>query len=81
MQFWFCGIGVMGHMLALNMERHGSVAGSISTEKVKPWEKYPTRTCRRDHGRSAALSDRRIMLMVPWEAVDAAIASLKTPGR
>ena len=42
--FGFMGLGVMGHMLALNMERHGfRVAGyDIDAEKVKAFgTKYP----------------------------------------
>ncbi len=83
--FGFMGLGVMGHMLALNMERNGfQVAGyDIDAEKVKAFNtKYP--------GKNLAAFDtlqeflaalerpRRIMMMVPaGKPVDAAIASIK----
>ncbi|MGD8403606.1 MAG: NADP-dependent phosphogluconate dehydrogenase [Anaerolineales bacterium] len=83
--FGFMGLGVMGHMLALNMERNGfRVAGyDLDAEKVKAFEsEHPGKNligC-------ATLEDflnrlerpRRIMMMVPaGKAVDAAINSIK----
>src|SRR5512144_1842780 len=83
--FGFMGLGVMGHMLALNMERNGFyVAGyDIDAEKVKAFNtKYPGKN-RAAFGTLpeflAALDrPRRIMMMVPaGKPVDAAIASIK----
>lgn len=83
--FGFMGLGVMGHMLALNMERNGfHVAGyDIDAEKVREFSrKYPGRNligCSTLDEFLAALDrPRRIMLMVPaGRAVDAAIASIR----
>jgi len=82
--FGFMGLGVMGHMLALNMERNGfRVAGyDLDAEKVKAFgTKYPGKNliaCDTLEGFLAALErPRRIMMMVPaGKPVDAAIASL-----
>jgi 6-phosphogluconate dehydrogenase len=83
--FGLVGLGVMGHMLALNMERNGfRVAGyDLDAEKVKAFvEKNPGKNligC-------ATLKEfinvlerpRRILLMVPaGNPVDAAIAGIK----
>ncbi len=83
--FGFMGLGVMGHMLALNMERHGfRVAGyDIDAEKVKAFgTKYPGKNliaCNTlEEFLNALERPRRIMMMVPaGKPVDAAIASLK----
>ena len=83
--FGFMGLGVMGHMLSLNMERHGfRVAGyDIDAEKVKAFgTKYPGKNlvaCSTLGEFLAALErPRRIMMMVPaGKPVDAAIASIK----
>ena len=83
--FGFMGLGVMGHMLALNMERHGFRVASydIDAEKVKAFgTKYPGKqliACSTLQEFLAALErPRRIMMMVPaGKPVDAAIASLK----
>jgi 6-phosphogluconate dehydrogenase len=82
--FGFVGLGVMGHMLALNMERHGyRVAGyDLDAEKVKIFgTQYPGRNliaCTSVDGFLATLEHpRRIMLMVPaGKPVDDSIASL-----
>ena len=83
--FGFMGLGVMGHSLALNMERHGfRVAGyDLDAEKVKAFgTKYPGKNlsaCSTLEEFLAALErPRRIMLMVPaGKPVDAAIAGVK----
>ncbi len=83
--FGFMGLGVMGHMLALNMERNGfRVAGyDLDLAKVQAFgSQYPTKNllaCSRLDEFIAALErPRRIMLMVPaGKAVDAAIASIQ----
>ena len=83
--FGFMGLGVMGHMLALNMERHGyRVAGyDIDAEKVKAFgTKYPGKNliaCSTLEEFLAALErPRRIMMMVPaGKPVDSAIVSIK----
>jgi 6-phosphogluconate dehydrogenase len=83
--FGLMGLGVMGHMLALNMERNGiRVAGyDLDAEKVKLFgTKYPGKNlvaCTSLAGFLAALdSPRRIMMMVPaGKPVDAAIESLR----
>ncbi len=82
--FGFVGLGVMGNMLALNMERHGfRVAGyDLDAAKVKAFGGHA--------GKKLVACDtleqfltvlerpRRIMLMVPaGKPVDAAIAGLK----
>jgi 6-phosphogluconate dehydrogenase len=89
--FGFIGLGVMGHMLALNMERHGfRVAGyDVDALKVKDFgTKYPGKnliSCSTlDDFLSALEQPRRIMMMVPaGKPVDTAIASLRgdlSPG-
>jgi 6-phosphogluconate dehydrogenase len=83
--FGFMGLGVMGHMLALNMERNGfRVAGyDVDAEKVKEFgTKYPGKNlvaCATLEEFLAALErPRRIMMMVPaGKIVDAAIDSIK----
>jgi 6-phosphogluconate dehydrogenase len=83
--FGFMGLGVMGHMLALNMERNGfRVAGyDIDAEKVKAFE---TDNPDKNLVGCATLDDfisnlerpRRIMMMVPaGKIVDSAIDSIK----
>lgn len=83
--FGFMGLGVMGHKLALNMERNGfRVAGfDIDAGKVNS---FNTSYSDKNLVAFAALKDflaalerpRRIMMMVPaGKPVDAAIASLK----
>jgi len=82
--FGFMGLGVMGHMLALNMERNGfHVTGyDLDAEKVKVFStKHPEKNligCATLEEFLAALErPRRIMMMVPaGEAVDAAIDSI-----
>jgi 6-phosphogluconate dehydrogenase len=82
--FGFMGLGVMGHMLALNMERNGfRVAGyDLDAEKVKAFgTKYPGKNlvacATLDEFLAALERPRRIMMMVPaGKPVDAAIASL-----
>jgi 6-phosphogluconate dehydrogenase len=82
--FGFMGLGVMGHMLALNMERNGfRVAGyDIDEEKVKA---FGTEQANKNLIGCTTLEEflsvlerpRRIMMMVPaGKAVDAAIASI-----
>jgi 6-phosphogluconate dehydrogenase len=83
--FGLMGLGVMGHMLALNMERNGfRVAGfDVDAEKVKSFgEKYGDKNI----VACATLEDflstlerpRRIMMMVPaGKPVDVAIAGIK----
>jgi 6-phosphogluconate dehydrogenase len=83
--FGFIGLGVMGHMLALNMERHGfRVAGyDLDAGKVKDFgTKYPGKNlvaCATPEEFLGVLErPRRIMMMVPAGApVDAVIASLR----
>ncbi|MEP6731658.1 MAG: NADP-dependent phosphogluconate dehydrogenase [bacterium] len=83
--FGFMGLGVMGHMLALNMERNGfRVAGfDVDAAKAKAFgEKYADKNivaCTTLESFIAALErPRRIMMMVPAGApVDAAIAGIK----
>src|SRR5215208_2632944 len=83
--FGFMGLGVMGHMLSLNMERNGfHVAGyDIDAEKVKL---FGTQYAGKNLVASATLEEflaalerpRRIMMMVPaGKIVDDAIASIK----
>ncbi|MBT3336952.1 MAG: NADP-dependent phosphogluconate dehydrogenase [Anaerolineae bacterium] len=82
--FGFMGLGVMGHMLALNVERNGfHVAGyDLDEKKVAAFEqKYPEKNllaCSTLEEFLAALErPRRIMLMVPSGVTDAAINSIK----
>ncbi len=83
--FGFMGLGVMGHMLALNMERNGfRVAGyDVDGEKVKAFRSnYPGKNlvaCASLEEFLATLErPRRIMMMVPaGEIVDSAIASIQ----
>ena len=83
--FGFMGLGVMGNMLALNMERNGfRVAGyDLDAEKVKAFgTKYPDKNlvaCNTlEEFLDALERPRRIMMMVPaGKAVDAAINSIK----
>ncbi len=83
--FGFMGLGVMGHMLALNMERHGfRVAGyDLDTKKVTAFgTKYPGKNLVACATLAEFLAElerpRRIMMMVPaGKPVDAAIASLR----
>jgi 6-phosphogluconate dehydrogenase len=79
------GLGVMGHMLALNMERNGfRVAGyDLDSEKVQAFgTKYPDKNLVACNTLEEFLDTlerpRRIMMMVPaGKAVDAAIAGIK----
>jgi 6-phosphogluconate dehydrogenase len=83
--FGFMGLGVMGHMLALNMERNGfRVAGyDLDAEKVKSFETaHPDKNlvgCTTLEEFLYVLErPRRIMMMVPaGKVVDAAIDSIK----
>jgi 6-phosphogluconate dehydrogenase len=83
--FGFMGLGVMGWMLALNMERNGfHVAGyDLDAEKVRAFgTKYPDKNligCTTlEKFLSVLERPRRIMMMVPaGRAVDAAIASIR----
>ena len=82
--FGFMGLGVMGHMLALNMERNGfRVAGyDLDAEKVKAFgTKYPDKNlvaCNTlEEFLDALERPRRIMMMVPSNVTDAAINSIK----
>jgi 6-phosphogluconate dehydrogenase len=83
--FGFMGLGVMGHMLALNMERNGfHVAGyDIDLEKVKAFNtKYPGKNLAAFGTLAEFLAalepPRRIMMMVPaGKPVDAAIAGVR----
>ena len=83
--FGFMGLGVMGHMLALNMERNGfRVAGyDVDAEKVKSFgTQYPGKNlvacATLDEFLATLERPRRIMMMVPaGKIVDAAIDSLK----
>ena len=84
--FGLMGLGVMGHMLALNAERHGfRVAGyDLDAAKVKDFgTKYPGKqlvACATlEEFLNALERPRRIMMMVPaGKPVDSAIASIKT---
>jgi 6-phosphogluconate dehydrogenase len=89
--FGFMGLGVMGHMLALNMERNGfTVAGfDLDVNKVHSFgTKHPGKNliscATMDEFLAALEQPRRIMLMVPaGQPVDTAIASIRdalTPG-
>ncbi|MEW5870185.1 MAG: NADP-dependent phosphogluconate dehydrogenase [Chloroflexota bacterium] len=83
--FGFVGLGVMGHMLALNMERHGfRVAGyDLDAQKVQAFgTQYPGKelvACATVEEFLEVLErPRRIMMMVPaGKPVDSVIASLK----
>src|SRR5690554_6888630 len=87
--FGFVGLGVMGKMLALNMQRHGfRVAGyDLDPEKVRAFGQIETTDPSLPPLVPAATLEefiavlerpRRIMLMVPaGKPVDAAIQSLK----
>ena len=83
--FGFIGLGVMGHMLALNMERNGfHVAGyDLDMAKVQAFgTKYPGKNlvaCTTLEQFLASLErPRRIMLMVPaGKPVDDAIAGIR----
>lgn len=83
--FGVMGLGVMGHMLALNMERNGfHVAGyDLDLEKVRTFgAESATKNLIACETLEAFLSTlelpRRILMMVPaGKPVDAAIASIK----
>lgn len=87
--FGFVGLGVMGSMLALNMQRHGfRVAGyDLDLEKVRVFGQNPSEpgslpplvpTSTLEEFIAVLERPRRIMLMVPaGKPVDAAIQSLK----
>ncbi|MEW6400557.1 MAG: NADP-dependent phosphogluconate dehydrogenase [Chloroflexota bacterium] len=83
--FGFIGLGVMGHMLALNMERNGfRVAGyDLDAEKVRSFgTKYPDKNLvafnTLEDFLSALERPRRIMMMVPaGKAVDAVVAGIQ----
>jgi 6-phosphogluconate dehydrogenase len=83
--FGLMGLGVMGHMLALNMERNGfRVAGyDLDAEKVKTFEeKNPGKNLVGCPTLEAFIDilerPRRIMMMVPaGNPVDQAIAGIK----
>ena len=83
--FGFMGLGVMGHMLALNMERNGfRVAGyDLDAAKVHSFgTDYPGKNlvacATLDEFLAVLERPRRIMMMVPaGKPVDAAIASLR----
>lgn len=83
--FGFMGLGVMGHMLALNVERNGfRVAGyDIDEEKVRAFgTNYPGKNliacATLDEFLAVLERPRRIMMMVPaGKVVDIAIASIK----
>ncbi len=82
--FGMMGLGVMGHMLALNMERNGfRVAGyDLDPAKVNSFANdYPEKNlvacASLDEFLSSLEKPRRIMMMVPaGKALDGAIASL-----
>ena len=82
--FGMLGLGVMGHMLALNMERNGfRVAGyDLDAEKVKTFgTQYPGKNlvacATLEEFLDALEKPRRIMMMVPaGKPVDSAIAGL-----
>jgi 6-phosphogluconate dehydrogenase len=83
--FGFMGLGVMGHMLSLNMERNGfRVAGyDVDPAKVQAFgTNYPGKnlvaSATLDDFLAALERPRRIMMMVPaGKVVDAAISSIK----
>ncbi len=83
--FGVVGLGVMGHMLALNMERNGfRIAGyDLDAGKVRAFGAYAAEkqivACETLEAFLAALElPRRILMMVPaGKPVDAVIASLK----
>jgi len=83
--FGFMGLGVMGYMLALNMERNGfRVAGyDLDEEKVKSFGtghpgKNLTGCATLEEFISILERPRRIMMMIPaGRAVDSAIDSIK----
>ncbi|MGD8405363.1 MAG: NADP-dependent phosphogluconate dehydrogenase [Anaerolineales bacterium] len=83
--FGFMGLGVMGHMLALNVERNGfRVAGyDLDARKVKDFgTKHPGKNLIACDTLNEFLSSlerpRRIMMMVPaGKIVDSAIDSIK----
>jgi len=83
--FGFIGLGVMGHMLALNVERNGyRVAGyDLDPEKVRDFgSKYPGKNlvaCDTLKDFLASLEHpRRIMMMVPaGKPVDAVISDIE----
>jgi 6-phosphogluconate dehydrogenase len=83
--FGFMGLGVMGHMLSLNMERNGfRVAGyDVDSAKVQAFgTNYPGKnlvaSATLDDFLAALERPRRIMMMVPaGKVVDAAISSIK----
>jgi 6-phosphogluconate dehydrogenase len=83
--FGVMGLGVMGRMLALNMERNGfKVAGyDLDLDKVRAFESDSAEknliACESlDAFLSTLELPRRILMMVPaGKPVDAAIASLK----
>jgi 6-phosphogluconate dehydrogenase len=83
--FGFMGLGVMGHMLALNMERNGfRVAGyDLDAEKVKAFgTNYPGKNliacATLEEFLSALERPRRIMMMIPaGKATDGAIESVR----
>jgi len=83
--FGIIGLGVMGHMLALNMERNGfRVAGfDVDVSKVRSFEAASSKgnliPCETLDAFLAALElPRRILMMVPaGKPVDEVIASLK----
>ena len=83
--FGFMGLGVMGHMLAFNMERNGfRVAGyDLDEEKVKSFKTgHPDKNlvgCSNlEEFISVLERPRRIMMMVPaGKVVDSAIDSIK----
>lgn len=83
--FGVMGLGVMGHMLALNMERNGFRVAGFDLEPLKV-----TAFAKEEEGKNLVAcetlegfldsleSPRRILMMVPaGKPVDAAIASLK----
>jgi len=83
--FGFMGLGVMGHMLALNMERNGfRVAGyDLDEEKVKSFGtghpgKNLTGCATLEEFISILERPRKIMMMIPaGRAVDSAIDSIQ----
>jgi 6-phosphogluconate dehydrogenase len=83
--FGMMGLGVMGHMLALNMERNGfRVAGyDLDAEKVKSFgAQYPGKNlvacATLDEFLRVLERPRRIMMMVPaGKAVDSAISGIR----
>jgi 6-phosphogluconate dehydrogenase len=83
--FGFMGLGVMGHMLSLNMERNGfCVAGyDVDADKVNAFgTDYPGKNlvacATLDEFLAVLERPRRIMMMVPaGKVVDMAIASIQ----